>query len=251
MRTLKKHNFRSALRQAVEREQLELEKEGKRQRLTAAEYFALRTQVRADVEAYLLEHGEEGLTETVVEKWTGEATKHCLKQMIGAVVDAPPSPAAIAAARERIAKRLAERPTTMRQDEARANGTERIAAQIPAAPSPAYIAKHGVDQLEKLDIFVELNNLFHDARLLRESSVKIDSATGRERVHNARTFDRSISRRLEILSTSLATQKELWDLRRMEAFYSTIIEVIAGAAPEVSREIQRRLADMNIHVGAV
>lgn len=249
MRTLRKHKFRASLRKAVEQEQRALEQEGQLKRLTAAEYFALRTQVRADVESYLLEHGEEGLTEAIIEKWTGEATKRCLTQMIGRIVEEPPTPEALAAARDRIARRIAARPT-LRQEEARANGTEHIAAHLPAAPSPAYIARNGVDKLEKLDIFVELNVLFQDARLLRESSIGHDES-GRERVKNPRVFDRSISRRLEILATSIATQKELWDLQRMEAFYSTIIEVIAGAAPEVAREIQRRLAEMNIHVGAV
>lgn len=250
LRTLKKHKFRAALRSAVEREQAELERDGRRQQLTAAEYFALRSQVRADVEAYLLEHGPEGLDDTIIAKWTGEATKRCLEQMVGAIVDAPPSPEALAAARERIEKRLNGRPT-MRQAEARAKGVEYIAAQIPAAPPPAFIARNGIKQLEKLDIFEELTVLFNDARLLRASSVRADERTGGERVTNPRTFDRSISRRLEILATSIATQKELWDLQRMEAFYTTIIETIASAAPEVAQEIQRRLAALHIHVGAV
>lgn len=250
MRTLKKHKFRAALRSAVEREQAELEKDGRRQQLTASEYFALRSQVRADVEAYLLEHGQEGLDDTIMAKWTGEATKRCLEQMIGAVVEEPPTPEALAAARERIEKRLNGRPT-MRQAEARAKGVEHIAAQIPAAPPPAFIAKHGVKQLEKLDIFEELQVLFNDARLLRESAIRRDRNTGAEQVANPRTFDKSISRRLEILATSIATQKELWDLQRMETFYTTIIDTIAECAPAVSQEIQRRLASMHIHVGGM
>lgn len=249
MRTLKKHKFRAALRSAVEREQAELARDGRRQQLTAAEYFALRSQVRADVEAYLLEHGPDGLDDAIIEKWTGEATKRCLAQMIGTVVDEPPSPEALSAARERIQRRLNGRPT-LREQEARAKGVEHIAAHIPAAPPPAFIARNGVKQLEKLDIFEELTVLFNDARLLRESAIRKDR-TGRETVANPRTFDRSISRRLEILATSIATQKELWDLQRMETFYTTIIDTIAEAAPEVSREIQRRLASMHIHVGAV
>jgi hypothetical protein len=35
----------------------------------------------------------------------------------------------------------------------------------------------------------------------------------------------------------------------METFYTTIIETIAGAAPEVAREIQRRLTELNIRAG--
>lgn len=249
MRTLKQHKFRAALRQSIEREQAALEKDGRRTQLTAAEYFALRSQVRADVGEYLLEHGEEGLTEAMIEKWTGEATKRCLTQMVGAIVDEPPTPEQLEAARERIRRKLESRPT-LRQQEARANGTEHIAALLPAAPPPSYIAKAGIGQLEKLDIFMEMNVLYADAHLLRDSAVTEDRTTGKVKVKNPRTFDRSISRRLEILATSIATQKELWDLQRMEAFYTTIIETIAGTAPEVAKEIQRRLATMNIHVGA-
>jgi hypothetical protein len=35
----------------------------------------------------------------------------------------------------------------------------------------------------------------------------------------------------------------------MEAFYTTIIETVSAAAPEVAQEIQRRLAALNTHVG--
>lgn len=248
-RTLKQHNFRASLRKAIEKERDALEEEGHKKRLTASEYFALRTQVRADVEAYLLEHGQAGVTEAIVGKWTNDATRSCLRQMVGVILDEPPSPEAIQAARERIAQRLADRPT-MRQDEARAQGVQFISAQLPAAPSPAYIAQHGVQKLERLDIFEELNRLYRDTELLRSSSVGIDPKSGRETVKNARTFDKSISRRLEVLATSLASQKELWDLQRMESFYTAIIEVIAGVDPSIAAEIQRRLAAMNIHVGA-
>jgi len=249
LRTLKKHKFRAALRSAIDREQAELAKDGKRQQLTAAEWFALRSQVRADVEGYLLEHGPDGLDDTIIEKWTGEATKRCLRSMVGLIIDEPPTPEALAAARERIERRLKGRPT-MRQAEARAKGVEHIAAQIPAAPPPSFIARNGVKQLERLDIFEELTVLFNDARLLRQSAIRT-LPNGGETVANPRTFDRSISRRLEILATSIATQKELWDLQRMEAFYTTIIDTIAEAAPDVAKEIQRRLASMNIHVGGV
>jgi hypothetical protein len=248
MRTLKKHQFRKYLRRAIENEQARLEKEGQRTRLTAGEYFALRSQVRAEVEVYLLENGPESVTSVMLEKFTGEATNKCLKDMVRGIVDDPPSPEALEAARQRIQARI-DGGRTYRQIEARANGTEHIARHLPAAPSPAYIAKVGAPELDKLDIFVELNKLFRDANMLRDSAVK-PQPDGTEKVSNARVFDRSISRRVEILATSIATRKELWDLQRMEAFYSTIIETIAGESPEVAQKIQKRLAEMNMHIGA-
>lgn len=244
-RTLHQNGFRRALRAAIEKARLEAERESNRVRLTASEYFALRKQVRVDVEDYLLEHGEAGINAAIVDKWVGEATRHCLKNMVAGILDDPPSPQILATARARIEAKTGP---TMRDEENRIRGTQQIAAQIPAAPSPSYIARNGVAQLQKLDIFVELNNLFADARLLREHAIRQDP-DGRERVTNPRVFDRSISRRIEILSTMTATQKELWDLQRMEAFYTTIIDTIAEAAPEVAREIQRRLSELNINVG--
>lgn len=247
-RTLLKNGLRNCLRQAIEQERLAAEHDERRLRLTAAEYFALRRQVRVDVEDHLFEHGPDGVTQEMVAKWIGETTKTCLKQMVESIVENdPPSPEILARARARIQARLAETPT-LREQEARANGTHAIAQHLPAAPSPSYIAKNGAAELDRLDIFVELNNLFSDANLMRETSVR-RGADGKEKVMNGRMFDKSIARRLEILATSLTTQKELWDLQRMENFYNTIIETIAAAAPEVAQEIQRRLAALNIRIG--
>ena len=243
-----KHGLRNSLQQAIDRERQEAERDTRRQRLTAAEYMALRRQVCVDVENYLFEHGPDGVTDEMVAKWIGETTKKCLTEMVAGIVENdPPSPGMLERARARIAEKIGDTPT-MREREAQANGTDHIARYLPAAPSPAYIAKNGVDELERLDIFVELNKLFHDANLLRESGIRV-GPDGKEKVTNGRVFDKSISRRLEILATSLSTQRELWDLQRMEAFYNTIIETIAGAAPEIAQEIQRRLAAINIHVG--
>ena len=246
-RTLQAHGFKRSLALAVERERRELEKDARRERLTGAEYFALRKQVRADVEAYLLEHGPEGLDEAMVAKWVGEATRNCLKNMVAAIVEEPTSPALLDLARDRIAAKLQGEPTA-RQVEAERGRAAPIAGMIPAAPSPSYIARHGVKELERLDIFKELHVLFADANLMRESAVRKDEY-GREKVSNPRTFDRSIGRRIEILATSLTTQKELWDLQRMESFYTAIIDTIANEAPDVARRIQIRLAELNIHVG--
>lgn len=246
-RTLQQHGFRRSLQLAVERERRDLEKDSRRQRLTGAEYFALRKQVSADVEAYLLEHGPDGVDEAMVEKWVGEATKACLENMVAAIVDEPPSPALLELARDRIAAKLAGAPTA-RQVEAAYPGSEPIAGLVPAAPSPAYIAKNGVQELERLDIFKELRVLFDDANMMRESALR-QAPDGRKTVGNPRTFDRSISRRLEVLGTMVTTQKELWDLQRMEAFYVAIINTIANEAPDVARRIQTRLAELNIDLG--
>jgi hypothetical protein len=245
-RTLQKHGLRRSLRRALDAERKRLAREAQRQQLTASEYFALRKQVRVDVESYLLEHGPDGLTSAIIEKWIGEATKACLENMVASLVDAPASPALLDLARQRIASKLGAAPTE-REVEAAHAGVGRLAALVPAAPSPAYIAKHGVQELERLDIFRELHILFGDANLLRKSSIRVEK--GEEKVTNARTFDRSISRRIEILGTMVSTQKELWDLQRMEAFYTAIIDTIAGEEPEVARRIQLRLAELNITIG--
>lgn len=251
-RTLQAHGFRQSLQYAIDRAQRETDRVAAREanpltRLTASEYFALRKQVRVDVESYLLDHGQDGVTNEMVARWCGEATQACLRDMVAGIVNDPPSPEALERARERI-KQIMGDGSTARQREARANGTHGIAQHVPAAPSPSYIAQHGVAELDKLDIFVELNKLFRDANLMRSAAIRV-GPDGVEKVMNPRTFDKSISRRLEILATSINTQKELWDLKRMEAFYGTIIETIAACAPEVAQEIQRRLSVLNIHVG--
>lgn len=137
--------------------------------------------------------------------------------------------------------------SNLRAQEATSKGVADIARHIPAAPSPAVVAQNGESAITGINFLGELNLLFQDALALREWSVRREGDT--ERVVNPRMFDRAISRRLEILAMSIATQKALWDLQRMEAFYSTIIETIAGCAPEVGQEIQRRLVVLNVRLG--
>lgn len=242
------HGLREALRQSLVDEQRRIERSQLKVQLTASEYYALRKQVRVDVENYLFEHGPKDVTREIVARWVGEATKACLSNMVESIVqNDPPSPEILERARARIEQKLANT-TVLREQEARDNGTIDIARHVPAAPSPSYLAKNGVQELEKIDIFVELTRLYRDANLMRASSVRRD-ADGNEKVQNPRVFDKSIARRLEILATSVSSQKELWDLQRMESFYNTIIETIAAEAPDVAKKIQHRLAELNIQIG--
>jgi hypothetical protein len=245
-RTLYKNALRQALRKSLAEATAAAERETQR-RLTAQQYFQLRRQVKADVEEHLLEHGEAKLTATIVETWAHASSRYALRRLVAEILAEPLSPEALERSRRLIAERTATM-TNERDTEAAQNGTSDTARHIPAAPSPAYIARHGVGELDRLDFFTELNLLFRDARFLRDSAVRKDGDG--ERITNPRTFDRSISRRLEILATTIETQKQLWDLKTMEEFYNALVEEVAAESPECARRIQARLAARNVQLGA-
>jgi hypothetical protein len=158
---------------------------------------------------------------------------------------AVPAPAPqIEAARDRL-RRMSARTPSAQSCEPGHLGAADIASHVPAPP-PAVIAKDG-GLAKALDLLVELRSLWRDAYALREAAIV--RREGTERIVNALLYDRRVVARLKLIETGAAVRRELWDLERMEAFYTTIIETVAGAAPEVAQEIQRRLAALNIRAG--
>jgi hypothetical protein len=134
----------------------------------------------------------------------------------------------------------------LRAAEAKRRGISDMVRNIPSAPAPAVVSRNGT-AVSKLDFLAELDLLFLDAHVLRDWSVRREG--DRKRVTNPRMFDRSISRRLELLTTAIAAQKELWDLQRMEGFYTAIIDAIAAEAPDCARRIQERLNELDARTG--
>jgi hypothetical protein len=237
-RTLYRNDLRQALRSAVA--------EAAQENFDARQRFELRRRIKADIEGRLLEHGERGVTAAIVRTWAHEASRKALIKMVDGILEEPSSPEALERSRRLINERLAGM-TNMRDEEADARGVGALARQIPAAPSPAFIAKTGAGELDRIDFLAELSRLFRDALALRDFSC--EEVSGKLRIKNPRVFDRSITSRLNILGTTIATQKELWDLQRMETFYTAIIDEIAAESPECAARIQMRLSALNIRLG--
>lgn len=156
-------------------------------------------------------------------------------------------------AKARLVQKVKKAGGTDRQREARANKTEPIAKHLPAAPSPAYIARTGETGLQNLDFVAEIHALYADASMLRAYAMKdrTDPETGevREVINNPAAFDKSIVRRAGLLETAIKTVQEVWDLRQMQAFYETVIEEIGRESPDTQRRIMERLAALNSKVG--
>lgn len=126
---------------------------------------------------------------------------------------------------------------------------EQAVAHLPAAPSPAYLAKAGDEGLRTIDFVAEIQNLYRDATMLRTYAVKerTDPETGetREVINNPAAFDKSIARRADLLETAIRAVQEVWDLRTMQNFYETVIEEIGHESPECQRRIMVRLDKLN------
>lgn len=156
-------------------------------------------------------------------------------------------------AKAKLVQRIKKLPPDARRVEARENGTERIASQLPAAPSPAFIARNGERGLAAIDFVSEIYQLYADANMLRSFSVgtSTNEETGEvtERIKNPVQFDRSIARRADLLETAIKAVQEVWDLRTMQNFYETIIDEIGKESPSTQRRIMERLAALNSRQG--
>jgi len=156
-------------------------------------------------------------------------------------------------AKAKLVQKVKKLPKDARRVEAEANGTEKIARHLPAAPSPSYIAKHGEAGLQNLDFVAEIHALYADAQKLRayamKNKVDADSGEVTEVINNPAAFDKSIIRRASLLETAIKAVQEVWDLRTMQVFYETIIEEIGRESPECQRRIMQRLAELNSKQG--
>jgi hypothetical protein len=155
-------------------------------------------------------------------------------------------------ARAKLIQKVKKLPKDDRTIEARANKTEHIAKHIPAAPSPAYIARTGEAGLQTLDFVAEIHKLYSDASMLRTFSMVIgkdEAGNETEKIKNPAMFDKSIARRAGLLETAIKAVQEVWDLRQMQNFYELIIEEIGRESPEAQRRIMVRLAELNSRAG--
>lgn len=118
-----------------------------------------------------------------------------------------------------------------------------IGEHLPAAPSPSYVDKKGA--AGNMDFMQRLESLYEDAETLRKFSV--DDKTGRVKLPKYLT--QSVSLRQKLLETALKAMQEVWDLRRMQAFYDSVLEEIAKESPEVAMRIMERLKKLNSEIG--
>lgn len=114
---------------------------------------------------------------------------------------------------------------------------------LPAAPSPAYVDQKGA--AGNMDFLQRLESLYADAEILRRFSM--DEKTGRIKLPKYLT--QSVSLRQKLLETALKAMQEVWDLRRMQAFYDAVLEEIAQESPETAMRIMERLKKLNSEIG--
>lgn len=142
------------------------------------------------------------------------------------VREGTPSPEALKKATQKIQRHLKKSPPT----------PEEVAAHLPAAPSPEYIARNGAAGLRQFDIMRELHVLFADALMLREFSLNNEG-----KVRIPMFFERSIKLRTDILETGLDAAREIWDLERIQSFHQAIVDAIREVSPEVAHAIVERM----------
>jgi len=167
-----------------------------------------------------------------------------------------PPPAQLNDARDKLAASVRRFPQTLRGERLKKKldkEAEGVVDHLPAAPSPAFIAKNGDAGLRAIDFVAEINSLYSDAKMLRAYAVKkrTDPDTGEELevINNPAAFDKSIARRADLLETAIRAVQEVWDLRTMQNFYETIIDEIGKESPDCQKRIMERLALLNQRSG--
>ena len=142
----------------------------------------------------------------------------------------------LAAARDKIAERYAAEPEAGRR--------EAVAANLPATPSPNFIAKGGVKGTRSIDLLGRLHELFADADLLRGCALAKDGA-----VRNPMIFAQSIALRERLVSSALKTLEAVYDLRYAEQFFMAVTDEVAAESPTTAGRIIARLKVLNAERG--
>jgi hypothetical protein len=138
-------------------------------------------------------------------------------------------------------------------DQALATATERarLAAQqnLPAAPSPAYMMGAGAQATKNIDFLAEIDRMWDDILRLRSQSIDAgDGSPGSEVITDPKAFDRTISRRAEVMQTAVRVMQEIWDLQEHQRLYEAITSIIVedlASVPEIQQRVVAKIAELN------
>lgn len=126
------------------------------------------------------------------------------------------------------------------------------AKHLPAAPPPTYYAERPAEASKNFDLLAKIHRLYWDAEKVREHSitlVKHEDGRVEEKIRVMGFFSDSIKHRANVLELMLKTHQQVWDIRRMAAFYDIVFRRIAEADPEVARRIAADLAELDANMG--
>lgn len=115
---------------------------------------------------------------------------------------------------------------------------------LPAAPSPAMIARNRTEGGKTLDFMARFEELYGDAELLRDYASGVD-ADGHRKVKIPTFFAQSIGLRSNLLERWIQAMNLMFDAKHMQGLYEAIVEEIGAADPEIARRIMERLALLN------
>jgi hypothetical protein len=116
-----------------------------------------------------------------------------------------------------------------------------IAANLPAVPSPNFIAKNGADGRAKLDILAKFGELYADAEKLKTYSLTADGKT----IRTPAFWAQSISLRRDLLVDQIKTMAIVYDMEVMLEYVGTIMQEIEAESPACVERITDRLARLN------
>ncbi len=144
------------------------------------------------------------------------------------------------AALDEVRKRYQEELDATSQDDSLAA----IKENLPAAPSPDFLAKNGKKGIERLNLLAVIEGLLEDANKMRAYSVKEN-----DDIKNPVWFDRSMERRERFVNTAINAMREVWELRRIEQMFDILVEEVAAESKEAAFRIMKRFQAANEQYG--
>jgi hypothetical protein len=204
----------------------------------------LKAQVLADIRAHMSIYGSNEW-DKVLDKYRTQVAERTLWRWIAQIRDGnkPLPPTA----------NKVPPPVQEQIDAAVEDGANRarlaLVKNIPAAPSPSYMAKAGVRAEHQIDFLTQVTKLMADGEMLRAYAVTDDAAApGREKIKNPVVFANSITQRLRVMETAIKVMQEIWDLEAMQRFFDEITAIIVdemAAFPELQVAVLKRLKALN------
>lgn len=130
------------------------------------------------------------------------------------------------------------------KDAARKMHMESVSKALPAGPSPSIMQARGESLAPSIDYMSQVRRVFTDIEMIRNFSIACDQ-NGVEKVKNPMFFGKAIQLRVQAIDTALKAMQEIWDLRKMQEFYETVIKTIEGVDPPTAHKIMDALVALN------
>lgn len=123
---------------------------------------------------------------------------------------------------------------------------QRAKDHLPMSMAPGTVIEHGTKKVSaNIDYLVQLEEAVRVADVLRDYSMSADGS----KVRIPAFLRDSAKLRLDVVKSAVSAMSFLADVRRMETFFTAVMEEVGNVSPEAQRKIMDRLQALNREYG--